>query len=131
MIIVDTTVWIDYLRGVHTSHTDWLEAKLSSERLGLIDLILCEVLQGTTTESQFNITREELLRLEVFETGSVELAIEAALNYRRLRATGRTIRRTIDSLIATFCLIEGHSLLHNDRDYDPFEDELGLKVIHP
>jgi predicted nucleic acid-binding protein len=131
MTIVDTTVWIDYLRGVRTSHTDWLEAKLPSERLGLTNLILCEVLQGTTSESQFKMAREELLRLEIFETGSIQLAIEAALNYRRLRAAGRTIRRTIDSLIATFCLKEGHSLLHNDRDYDPFEDVLGLKVIHP
>jgi len=131
MIIVDTTVWIDYFRGIHTSQTDWLDAKLPIERLGLTDLILCEVLQGTTTEKQFKMAREELLRLEVFDAGSVQLAIEAALNYRRLRAAGRTIRRTIDSLIATFCLKEGHSLLHNDRDYDLFEDVLGLKVIHP
>lgn len=130
MIIVDTTVWVDYLRGTRTSHTDWLEAKLTSERLGLTDLILCEVLQGVPTDSQFDAVQEELLRFEVFETGTVELAVEAALNYRRLRAAGRTIRRTIDSLIATFCLMEGHTLLHNDRDYDPFEDVLGLRVVH-
>jgi predicted nucleic acid-binding protein len=131
MIIVDTTVWVDYLRGTRTSHVDWLDDQLTSERLGLTDLILCEVLQGITTDSQFDVVQEQLLELEVFETGTVELAIEAALNYRRLRAAGRTVRKTIDSLIATFCLLEGHALLHNDRDYDSFEDVLGLKVIHP
>jgi predicted nucleic acid-binding protein len=131
MIIVDTTVWVDYLRGTRTPHADWLEAQLTRERLGLTDLILCEVLQGITTDSQFDAVQEQLMELEVFETGTVELAIEAALNYRRLRAAGRTVRKTIDCLIATYCLLEGHGLLHNDRDYDPFEDVLGLKVVHP
>jgi predicted nucleic acid-binding protein len=131
MIIVDTTVWVDYLRGTRTPQADWLEAQLTRERLGLTDLILCEVLQGITTDGQFDAVQEELLKFAVFETGTVELAVEAALNYRRLRAAGRTVRKTIDSLIATFCLVEGHSLLHNDRDYDPFEDVLGLKVVHP
>ncbi|TKS60591.1 MAG: twitching motility protein PilT [Nitrospira sp.] len=131
MIIVDTTVWVDYFRGTRTSHAEWLDAYLTDEWFGLTDLILCEVLQGVTTDDQFNIVREELLRFEVFETGTIEVAIEAALNYRRLRAAGRTVRRTIDSLIATFCLLEGHTLLHNDRDYDPFETVLGLKVVHP
>ncbi|BCA54426.1 PilT protein domain protein [Nitrospira sp. KM1] len=131
MIIVDTTIWIDYLRGTHTPHADWLEANLTIERLGLTDLILCEVLQGAATEGQFGTVREELLKLEIFETGTVQLALETALNYRRLRAAGRTVRRTIDCLIATFCLREGHTLLHNDRDYDPFEDVLGLHVLHP
>lgn len=131
MIIVDTTVWVDYLRGTHTLQTDWLEAQLSRERLGLTDLILCEVLQGVTTDTQLEAVQAELLACAVFETGTVRIALEAALNYRRLRTAGRTVRKTIDSLIATFCLLEGHALLHNDRDYDPFEDVLGLKVIHP
>jgi predicted nucleic acid-binding protein len=131
MIIVDTTVWVDYLRGTRTPQADWLDAQLTRERLGLTDLILCEVLQGITTDGQFDAVQEELLKFAVFETGTVELAVEAALNYRRLRAAGRTVRKTIDSLIATFCLVEGHALLHNDRDYDPFEDVLGLKVVHP
>ena len=131
MIIVDTTVWVDYLRGTRTPHAEWLDAQLARERLGLTDLVLCEVLQGITSTKQFEAVQEELLKFAVFETGTVEIAIEAALNYRRLRAAGRTVRKTIDSLIATFCLIEGHSLLHNDRDYDPFEDVFGLKVIHP
>ncbi len=131
MIIVDTTVWVDYLRGTRTSHADWLDSQLASERFGLTDLILCEILQGITNTKQFEAVQEELLKLAVFETGTVAIAVEAALNYRRLRAAGRTVRKTIDSLIATFCLMEGYNLLHNDRDYDPFEDVLGLKVIHP
>lgn len=131
MIIVDTTVWVDYIRGISTLHTHWLETHLTSDRVGLTDLILCEVLQGVIDDHQFDSVQEELLKLAIFKTGTVELAVEAALNYRRLRVAGRTVRKTIDCLIATFCLIEGHALLHNDRDYDPFEDVLGLKVIHP
>lgn len=131
MIIVDTTIWIDYFRAAHTPHVDWLDAQLAKERIGLTDLILCEVLQGLTTDKQFKAVQAELLKFAVFETGTVEVAVEAALNYRRLRFAGRTVRKTIDSLIATFCLLEGHALLHNDRDYDSFEDVLGLNVIHP
>ena len=130
MIIVDTTVWIDYLRGSRTAEIDWLEAHLTRERLALTDLILCEVLQGTTTVRDFQSVHTELLKFEIFETGTIRVALEAASNYRRLREAGRTVRRTIDTLIATFCLLEGHSLLHRDRDYDPFEEVLGLNVIH-
>lgn len=130
MIIVDTTVWIDYLRGSRTAETDWLEAHLTRERLALTDLILCEVLQGTTTVRDFQSVHTELLKFEIFETGTIRVALEAASNYRRLREAGHTVRRTIDTLIATFCLLEGHSLLHRDRDYDPFEEMLGLNVIH-
>ena len=131
MTIVDTTIWIDYLRGTRTRHTDWLDSNLLRERFGLTDLILCEVLQGIMHEESFQAVRSELLKYEIFSTGGVELAVGAARNYRRIRSAGRTIRRTIDCLIATFCLLEGHALLHNDRDYDPFEELLGLSVIHP
>jgi predicted nucleic acid-binding protein len=131
MIIVDTTVWVDYLRGTPSLYAEWLESNLTVERLGLTDLILCEVLQGVGTDAQFDAVQAELLRFEVHETGTIELAVEAARHYRRLRAAGRTVRRTIDCLIATFCLVEGHTLLHNDRDYDPFEEYLCLKVVHP
>src|SRR5690348_13196832 len=102
MIVVDTTVWVDYLRGTSSPHTAWLESNLAVERLGLTDLILCEVLQGVGTDAQFDAVQAELLRFEVHETGTIELAVEAATNYRRLRAVGRTVRRTIDCLIATF-----------------------------
>jgi predicted nucleic acid-binding protein len=129
--IVDTTVWVDYLRGNSTPQTAWVELELTQQRLGITDLILCEVLQGIKGERDFNAVRRELLKLEVFPTGGVGFAIAAARNYRRLRSAGRTVRRTMDSLIATFCLQNGHSLLHNDRDFDAFEEVLGLTVVHP
>lgn len=131
MIIVDTTVWVDYLRGTPTPQVNWLEHNLLRERLGLTDLILCEVLQGIPAEQNFQAVQRALLTCQVFEMGGVELAVAAAQNYRALRAADRTVRRAIDCLIATFCLLEGHQLLHNDRDYDPFEDNLGLSVLHP
>jgi len=129
--IVDTTVWVDYLRDVATPQTEWLDANLLRERLGLTDLILCEVLQGVKDDDKFQTVQKELLKCEVFPTGGVELAVAAARNFRRLRAQGHTVRRTIDCLIATFCLRNGHSLLHNDRDYDSFERVFGLAVIRP
>ncbi len=130
MVIVDTTVWVDYLNGLTTQHTDWLDRELDQRRLGLTDLILSEVLQGVRDEREAAETRRELLKFEVFTTGGVELAVTAAQNYRALRAKGRTIRRTIDCWIATFCLLNDHALLHNDSDFDPFEKFLNLRVIH-
>jgi predicted nucleic acid-binding protein len=131
MIIVDTTVWIDYLRGRGNPQTDYLERELSRQRLGLTDLILCETLQGIPDERSFTRVMRELLKFEVFETGGDELAILAARNFRMLRQHGRTVRKTIDCLIATFCLQRGHSLLHRDRDFDRFERILNLSVVHP
>ena len=130
MVIVDTTVWIDYLRDSTTAQTTWLEAELDRQRLGITDLILCEVLQGIDTDRQFAEVQRELLRLEVFDTGGTDLATNAAQNYRTLRAKGRVVRRTIDCLIATFCIQNNHVLLHNDRDFEPFEQYLGLQVVH-
>jgi predicted nucleic acid-binding protein len=129
--IVDTTVWVDYLRGVATPQTEWLDANLLRERLGLTDLILCEVLQGVKDGDNFQTVQRELLKYEVFSAGGIALAVDSVKNYRKLRAQGHTVRRTIDCLIATFCLRNGHSLLHNDRDYGPFEQVLGLAVIRP
>ena len=131
MVIVDTTVWVDYLNGIQTPQTDWLDAEIERQRLGLTDLILCEVLQGVRDDRRLTQVRRELLKFEVFATGGVDLALSSAQNYRTLRSHGYTIRKTIDCLIATFCLTHDHALLHQDRDYDPFEQELGLRVIHP
>ena len=131
MVIVDTTVWIDYFHDVHNQETDWLDAELDRQRLGLTDVILCEVLQGVRDETMATAVERQLLTLEVFATGGVELASAAARNYRILRSRGQTVRKTIDCLIATFCLLHGHSLLHRDRDFDPFERFLHLSVIHP
>ncbi len=131
MTVVDTTVWIDYLGGNVNPHTDWLDRELNQQRLALTDLILCEILQGIRTDSDFRRVRRDLSRFEVLDTGGEALAVASAQNYRFLRSHGHTIRKTIDCLIATFCLLEGHSLLHRDHDFDPFETHLGLRVIHP
>lgn len=129
MVIVDSTVWVDYLRGIHNPETDWLEREADNQRLGLTDLILCEVLQGVRTDHQFDEVLKELLKFELFETGGEGLAVAAAQNFRIMRSKGRTIRKTIDCLIATFCIMRGHSLLHRDNDFRHFEELLGLSVV--
>lgn len=131
MIIVDSSVWVDYLRGRSTPQTGWLDRELGARPLAITDIILCEVLQGIRDDEQFVRTRRELLELELFSTGGRDMALATATNYRALRARGRTVRGTIDCLIATFCLLNEHALLHNDRDYDVFEQELNLAVVHP
>ena len=131
MVIVDSTVWVDYFNGRHNPETDWLDDRLGDERLGLTTLILCEVLQGVRDDRRAAAVESELKRLEIFDSAGLALAIQAASNYRALRRRGKTVRKTVDVLIATFCLQEQHSLLHRDRDFDPFEALLGLSVIHP
>jgi predicted nucleic acid-binding protein len=130
MVIVDTTVWIDYLGGTFTPEVAWLDREMPRQRLGLTDMILCEVLQGIRDSGEFHRIREQLLTFETFSTGGAENAIAAAENYRTLRQHGLTIRKTIDCWIATFCMLKGHQLLHRDRDFDPFEKVLGLRVVH-
>lgn len=131
MVIIDTTVWIDYFRGTSNPETLWLDSEVYRQRLGLLDLILSEVLQGIRSDSEFLKIRDELLKFEVFMTGGREFTIEAAENFRKLRKRGLTIRRVADCWIATFCLREGHALLHKDHNFDPFENELGLQVVRP
>jgi predicted nucleic acid-binding protein len=131
LVIVDTTVWIDYLNGFDTAEPRWLDRRLTSLRFGLLDLMLCEVLQGLSSEREAELVLAELQRFSLVETGGARLAIEAARNYRELRRHGRTVRKTIDCLIATACILGGHVLLHNDRDFDPFEELLDLRVVHP
>ena len=128
---MDTTVWVDYFQGVENPETEWLNTELDRQRLGLTDIILCEVLQGVRDDVVAREVERRLLNLEVFDTGGVAVAREAARNYRALRSRGHTVRKTIDCLIATFCLRGQHSLLHRDRDFDPFEKFLELSVIHP
>jgi predicted nucleic acid-binding protein len=130
MVIVDTTVWIDYLRGTENPEASWLVWRLQQQSLGLTDLILCEVLQGIRDPRILAQVRNDLLQFHVFHAGGTELAIVATQNYQILRARGHTVRKTIDCLIATFCLEAGHALLHRDCDFDVFEKELGLRVVH-
>jgi predicted nucleic acid-binding protein len=108
MVIVDTTVWIDYLGEANTSQTKWLMHELGRQPMGLTDIILCEVLQGIRNDEVFAGVRHDLEKFHIFDTGGSDLAIASARNYRRLRKAGYTVRTTIDCLIATFCLEAGH-----------------------
>lgn len=129
MWIVDSSVWIDYFNGVASPETDWLDASLGQRELGVLDIVLCEVLQGFRHDSDFEQARDALLALPLFIVGGQRLAIQSAVNYRQLRRRGITVRKTIDCLIATFVIEEGHTLLHCDGDFDPFVAHLGLQVV--
>lgn len=129
MILVDSSVWIDYFSGRQTPESELLDRLLETDRLLTGDLILAEVLQGFPRESDFRSALDLLTRLEVASLAGREIAVAAARNYRTLRAKGVTVRKTIDGLIATFCISNRHSLLHSDRDFDGFERHLGLQVV--
>jgi predicted nucleic acid-binding protein len=126
-IQVDSSVWIDFFRGTVTPQTERLDALLGAEPLVVGDLILAEVLQGFSSERDFNRAKQLLTALDVVELGGQEIAIQAARNFRTLRARGVTIRKTIDTLIATRCIESDYSLLFSDRDFDPFVEYLGLR----
>jgi predicted nucleic acid-binding protein len=125
---VDSSVWVDYFRGANNTQTDILDNLLGREPLTIGDLILTEVLQGFTDERAFNNVRQMLTALTVVELGGKEIAIQAARNYRWLRSHGVSVRKTIDTIIATRCIESRYDLLHNDRDFDPFV-KLGLRVV--
>lgn len=129
MILVDSSVWIDYLRGVATRQTDWLHHTLGLEPLAVGDLILTEVLQGTTTEKDFREVLRLLKTLDIVPLGGYAVALQAAHNFRALRAKGLTVRKTIDCIIATRCIMDGMTLLHSDRDFAPFIEHLGLRTV--
>ena len=129
MILVDSSVWIDYFRGTITAQTERLDRLLGIEPLAIGDLILTEVLQGFDNERDFNDARRMLTSLTVVELGGQEIAIQAAKNFRALRRLGAAVRKTIDTVIATRCIESGYELLHNDRDFDPFARRLGLRVV--
>lgn len=131
MVIVDSTVWVDYFKGQQNAQTDWLDEQLDRQRFGLTSIILAEVLQGATSERDARRLETELQRLEVFDNLTAGVAVASGRNYRALRALGHTPRKTMDVLIATFCIKSGHALLHRDRDFDPFEKYLDLVVVHP
>ena len=129
MVVVDTSVWIDYFRGARTPQVTWLQTELAQQRLGVLDLCVCEILQGVDNETEATRVTAALERFEVMTTGGIDLAKTAARNCRTLRTKGRTVRKTIDCLIATFCIDRGHALLHADADFEPFELHLGLRVV--
>lgn len=129
MILVDSSVWIDFFRNQPTAQAEWLDRNLGVEGLVVGDLILAEVLLGFRDDRGFNEARRLLGRLQQVTLGGELLAIEAARNYRKLRARGVTIRGTIDVMIATRCMADGLRLLHSDRDFDAFKAHLGLQVV--
>jgi predicted nucleic acid-binding protein len=126
VILVDSSVWIDYFRGTSSAQTDQLDALLGNELIVIGDLILTEVLQGFNAERDFNQAKKLLNALEVVDLGGQKIAIQAAQNFRTLRAMGITVRKTIDTLIATYCIENRIPLLYSDRDFDPFVQHLGL-----
>jgi predicted nucleic acid-binding protein len=129
VILVDSSVWIDYFRARPTAQTDLLEGLLDSQELAIGDLIFTEVLQGCKLDKEFNEVRRLLARLDLVVLGGEDVMIEAAKNYRKLRNLGVTVRGTIDVVLATRCIVSGHQLLHSDRDFDAFEQHLGLRCV--
>lgn len=129
MILVDSSVWIDYFRGRTTPATTALDNLLGREEIILGDLILAEILQGFDTEERAARAEHLLSSLMVVDLGGRDAAIAAAMNFRALRRLGVTMRKTIDTLIATCCIRNGYVLLHNDRDFDAFELHLGLRTL--
>lgn len=129
MILVDSSVWIDYFNGAITAQTEKLDSLLGREPLAIGDLILTEVLQGFAADRDFDQAKRLLTSLLVVELGGAQIAIQAARNFRALRRRGITVRKTIDTVIATRCIEDGYSLLHNDRDFDSFAKHLGLRVV--
>lgn len=127
MILVDSSVWIDYFKGTVNEETDFLDSALGFEPIGIGDLILTEVLQGVRVDSEYRKVKRLMLELSVFELLGRDRAIRAADNYRRLRKKGVTIRKTNDLIIGTFCVDESLRLLFHDRDFEPMIQHLGLR----
>ena len=131
MVVVDTSVLIDFINGITNPETQWLDFALEQQRLCVTSLVLTELMMGMRTVREADLIHAQLKEFEMIELVECELAIDAARNYRSLKNEGRTVRKTVDLLIATFCIRHRHSLLHRDRDFDVFENHLGLQVVHP
>ncbi|MEE8397666.1 MAG: PIN domain nuclease [Desulfobacterales bacterium] len=128
MILVDTSVWIDYFNGIPSWQTDLLDTYLSDVPVVVGDLILTEVLQGFRSDKDYETAKDFLAVLPFRQIGGYDVAVQSARNYRRLRRSGITVRKTIDIIIATFCIMEGLILLHDDRDFDPMVSHFSLRT---
>ena len=131
MILVDSSVWINYFNGIPTWQTDLLDNYLSNVPVIIGDLILAEVLQGFRSNNDYETAKDFLSALPFRQIGGYNVAIQSAQNYRVLRKFGVTVRKTIDIIIATFCIMEGLALLHDDRDFDPMVSHFSLKTPIP
>jgi predicted nucleic acid-binding protein len=127
MILVDSSVWIDYFNGRDTSETIFLDGALSTDSICIGDIILAEVLQGFRSDKEYRLAREILLELPLYQVMTPELALVGADNYRRLRKKGFTVRKSVDNWIATFCIENKLPLLFSDKDFIPYVEFLGLK----
>ena len=126
MIVVDSSVWIDFLNGHSASHVSVLRAALGRDEIIVGDLMLCEVLQGLDSERAARQVESVLRRFEVVPMAGEAIAVAAARNFRALRRRGVTVRKTIDLLIGTWCIENRQPLLHNDSDFRPMSKHLGL-----
>ncbi len=129
MIVADTSAWIDYFRGIDAPHTRALDRELLRDRVVTGDLILAEFLQGFRKGKDVLEAKKIMDCLEYRDFVGKEIALKTASNFRLLRKKGVTVRKTIDVIIATFCIENGFPLIHNDRDFDSMEKHLGLTVI--
>lgn len=129
MILVDSSVLIDYFNGIKNTHTEKLDALLGSELIVIGDYILAEVLQGFRSDKDFKAAKDALQSFPCFNICNESIAIKSAENFRLLRTKGKTVRKTVDLIIGTFCIMNNLELLHNDRDFEPMEQFLGLKVV--
>lgn len=128
MVLVDTSVWVDFFNGVDTAEVNELDVLLGSARIMIGDLILAELLQGFTRNVDYRRARNLLADVPYADLVGRNVALAAADNYRRLRSRGITVRKTIDVIIGTFCILNDHELLHSDRDFDLMAQNLGLQI---
>ncbi|NCN04264.1 MAG: PIN domain nuclease [Spirochaetales bacterium] len=128
MIVADTSAWIDYVNGIIAPHTDLLDFELMNNRIITGDIIITEFLQGFKNDGEYVKAKEIMESLVYFDFVGHQNAYKAVENYRMLRRRGITIRKTIDVFIATFCIENDFPLIHNDRDFDPIEEIMGLQV---
>ena len=129
MVLVDSSVWINYFNGQVTWQTEILDQMLLQIPVLTGDLILTEVLQGFKNDKDYKKAKEAMSILSCKQMGGYELAIKSAENYRKLRKKGITVRKTIDIIIGTFCINENIPLLHDDKDFEPIAEYLSLKTI--
>jgi predicted nucleic acid-binding protein len=130
LIFVDSSVWIDYFNGRPTRQVRVLDGLLGREPLVIGDIVLAEVLQGFRKDRDYRIARDLLAAFEIRNVLDMNIALQSAQHFRSLRKKGVTVRKTVDAIIATFCIASGLYLLHSDRDFDAFEKHLGLRVVH-
>ena len=127
MILVDTSVWIDYFNDITNSATDKLDACLGNEMVAIGDIILLEVLQGFRSDKDYQTAKNLMESLTIYEMLGKQAVYGCAENYRKLRKKGITIRKTTDVIIASFCIKKDLPLLFTDKDFEPFVKNLGLK----